>query len=199
MFRTLLAALVAVAAIVSAPAADAAVRPADAGPRATTVFLPSFPIKTTSFRYVDSWGARRPGGRRHKGTDIHAPKGAPVAAVADGVVTRMKWHRLSGWMIEIAHPGGWSSVYLHLNNDTPGTDDGEGGPEAAYAPGIEIGSRVEAGQVIAYVGDSGNAEHTVPHVHFEIRFDGEPVNPYPFLESARIRHRLFVTSAPTPT
>ncbi|HHC08327.1 MAG TPA: M23 family metallopeptidase [Actinobacteria bacterium] len=169
--------------------------PEEAAVKRLDLFLDVFPVHG-SFEYVDSFGARRPGGRRHRGTDVHAPKGTPVVAVADGVVTRMGWNPTSGWLLEIRHRDGWSSVYLHLNNDTPGTDDGRGGPAAAYAPGIFVGRRVSAGEVVAYVGDSGNAEHTVSHVHFELRRGGESVNPYPYLESARIRARFDVEPEP---
>ena len=62
--------------------------------------------------------------------------------------------------------------YIHLNNDTPGTDDGKGGVQYAYAPGLTNGTRVHRGDVIGYVGDSGNAEDTVSHLHFEIHLGG---------------------------
>lgn len=68
-----------------------------------------------------------------------------------------------------------------MNNDTPGTDDGMGW---GFAAGIEPGVHVEAGQIIGYVGDSGNAETTPPHLHFEQRPDGEEINPYDHLRAA---------------
>ncbi|MGB5657353.1 MAG: M23 family metallopeptidase [Acidimicrobiia bacterium] len=143
-----------------------------------------FPLETSMVEFSDTWGAGRSGGRRHAGTDIMSPKGSWIVAVDDGIVERLEWNRLSGWNIMIRHAGAWTSHYLHLNNDTTGTDDGEGGPEAAFAEGLEVGSFVKAGEVIGFVGDSGNAEHTGSHTHFELHVDGRKVNPYPYLAAA---------------
>jgi hypothetical protein len=67
--------------------------------------------------------------------------------------------------------------YLHLNNDTPGTDDNAAGLEHVYAPGMRRGLRVARGQHIAFMGDSGNAEGTAPHLHLDI-FDDRVTDPY---------------------
>lgn len=143
-----------------------------------------FPNQSDAAEFFDSWGARRPGGRRHRGIDIHSPKGTPVVAVADGFVIAMKWHRDSGFYVKIAHADGWVSAYVHLNNDTPGSDDGNGGESVAFAPGVEVGVFVRAGDLIGYVGDSGNAEGTIPHTHFALEHEGSKVNPYPLLVEA---------------
>jgi hypothetical protein len=133
--------------------------------------------------YRDTFGAARDGGSRsHKGTDIIAARLVPVVAILDGVVTVVGSGRKAGTWIELRHEGGWRSRYLHLNNDSPGTDDGRG---RGVASGISVGVAVTAGQLIGYVGDSGNAENTTAHVHFEIRRpDGAAVNPYPILRRA---------------
>ena len=144
--------------------------------------LEVFPNETAKVEFDDDWSERRPGGRRHRGTDIKSPKGTRVVAVAAGTVEEMKWHRAGGWSVEIRHAGGWTTLYLHLNDDNPGTNDGRGGAETAFAEGLEEGSFVEAGQIIGFVGDSGNAE--VPHTHFEIHRDGTKVNPFPYVEAA---------------
>lgn len=149
--------------------------------------LEVFPHPSGAVEFRDTWGERRSGGRRHKGTDILSPRGTPIVAVADGTVTFMGEQRLSGYTVKIEHAGGWSTAYLHLNNDEPGTDNGEGGLLAAFAPGLYEGAAVEAGQLIGWVGDSGNAERTTPHTHFELKHDGKKVNPYPYLEDAWLR------------
>ncbi len=134
------------------------------------VYSMVYPVAVESPR-ISSFGADRDGGtRKHKGTDIAAPKMTPVVAVADGEV---HWIRdtMGGdcCAMGVRHDDGWRSYYIHLNNDTYRSDDGQG---FGIAPGIELGSRVEAGQVIGFVGDSGNAETTPPHLHFELRTPG---------------------------
>ncbi len=84
--------------------------------------------------------------------------------------------------MELEHDDGYESWYIHLNNDTPGTDDGLGW---GFAPGIEQGVHVQAGQLIGYVGDSGNAESSGSHLHFELHGpDGAVLNPYTHLNAA---------------
>jgi len=150
----------------------------------------SFPVESATVSFRDSWGDRRPGGRRHQGIDIMSPRGTAVVAVADGVVTTMTFSVSSGFYIQIDHGDGWVSSYLHLNNDIVGTDNGEGGTWTAFFATLMEGQRVSAGDVIGYVGDSGNAEHTTPHLHFEIKQMDEKENPFPYLEAAWKRNRL---------
>lgn len=134
-----------------------------------------FPVNGPNY-YSDTWGAARSGGRTHEGTDILAAKMTPVLAAADGTVG---WVSSQCCAMELVHDDGYRSRYIHLNNDSPGTDDGQGW---GFAPGIESGVRVEAGQLIGYVGDSGNAEGTAPHLHFELRYPaGTAFNSYPSL------------------
>jgi murein DD-endopeptidase MepM/ murein hydrolase activator NlpD len=146
-----------------------------------------FPQDPEVTHFDDTWGDARSGGRRHQGTDLMAPKLTPVYAVADGVVSIMRRSGLSGYWIGLEHAGGVESWYMHLNNDSPGTDNGRAAIGETYAPGIEVGAFVAAGQVIGYVGDSGNAEYSGSHTHFELRVDGVAVDPFPLLRSARDR------------
>ena len=153
--------------------------PADA--RTDPAFEVVFPQEASPTQFQDTYGQSRSGGRSHKGTDLLAPRMTEVYAAAAGVVVYVGTNNLSGRNLRIAHGGDWESHYVHLNNDTPGTDDGQAPWTLTVAPGIGEGTRVEAGQLIAWVGDSGNAESTTPHTHFELRHDGTSINAYPLL------------------
>lgn len=143
-----------------------------------------FPQETSKTYFSSTYGAHRSGGRRHMGNDLMAPRMTEVYAFADGIVFHVGRNRLSGRNIKIDHGQGWESYYLHLNNDNPGTDDGEAPWSLTVAPGVEEGRPVKAGQLIGWVGDSGNAESTAPHTHFELRRDGYAMNPYSILSEA---------------
>lgn len=181
-------ALAIVVGVIALNVVAATVSPPPALAEGGDVSLTCFPhAPTTDLRYDNTWGAARSGGRGHQGTDIMSPKGLEVLAVADGTVVGLKNGPLSGYYIRLVHDGGWESWYMHLDNDSPGTDDGRGGPETAYAEGLEIGDRVRAGDVIGYVGDSGNAEWAGSHTHFELHIGGRAVNPYPYLADVQAR------------
>ncbi len=143
-------------------------------------------------RFDNTWGASRPGGRRHQGTDLMADKMTPVLAAVDGVVVFVGDSPRAGRNVRIEHANGWETWYLHLNNDNLGTDDGKADWSLSFAEGIEEGVEVRAGQVIGYVGDSGNAEASGSHTHFELHSPGGRVNPYPFLEPAYARFQLIL-------
>ncbi len=123
--------------------------------------------------------------REHHGIDIttYGWKGLPVVAAHDGTVTKVTYDEGNpGCSVRIRGKDRWETRYYHLNNDIPGTDD-IGAP--CPAAGIEVGSVVSAGQIIGYIGDSGNSEHTVPHLHFELRNrSGYPIDPYRSLKKA---------------
>jgi len=149
-----------------------------------------FPQEASATHFTSSFGDYRSGGRRHHGNDLLAPQMTEVYAAADGVVRYVGINRLSGRNVKIDHVGGWSTHYVHLNNDTPGTDDGDAPWTLTVAPGIEEGRRVQAGQLIGWVGDSGNAETTTSHTHFELRIDGQPIDPHQILLDAYERALL---------
>lgn len=142
---------------------------------------------------ISVFATDRPDGRLHKGADIAAPKLTPVYAVSSGVVTWILDERGGDCCaVAIAHSDGWTSYYIHLNNDTFGTDDGQG---YGMAPGIEIDAEVDAGQLIGWVGDSGNAEETPSHVHFELRMPGNiAVDPVASLAQAALPSSFALSS-----
>ena len=122
--------------------------------------------------FGDSFGAPRMMGtgyeHAHQGTDIMAPAGTPLFACERGLITRMGTDVLGGTKIWVKGESGTYYYYAHLS---------------AFADGMHDGKVVEAGDVIGYVGDTGNAKGGAPHLHFEIRPDGgPPVNPYPLLK-----------------
>lgn len=115
---------------------------------------------------VDTWGSARGEGRRHEGIDIFAPRNTQVLAATHGVVVRRGWNRLGGRVISVLGPGGYSHYYAHL--------------EAWDLP--DVGDWVEQGQVLGYVGTTGNAAGTPPHLHYGIyKGVGGAINPYPLL------------------
>lgn len=138
----------------------------------------AFPVDgTPTFR--DDFGEPR-NGHLHEGIDLMDAKMTPLLSAIDGyvrwlVIPEASW----GYEIELADADGYTYHYIHVNNDTPGTDDGMGGVEHAYAPGIVQGASVHRGQLVGWMGDSGNAENVGPHLHFEIRRpDGTAIDPY---------------------
>lgn len=134
--------------------------------------------------YINDWGFARAGNAAgHQGTDIFGIKGTPLAAVADGVISEEfgNSHK-GGFRLHIVDDQGIDYYYAHLNNDTNGTDDQLGSDLTAFAPGIAPGVRVKQGQVVGYMGDSGDAEPTPPHLHFGISVGDSYVNPFPYLK-----------------
>jgi len=116
-------------------------------------------------RLVDTWHGARSEGRKHEGIDIFARRGTAVVAATEGIVLRVGTNRLGGQVVWVLGPGGQRHYYAHLER---------------YAD-IENGQRVRAGTVLGYVGTTGNAAGTPPHLHYGIYEVGGAVNPYPML------------------
>lgn len=139
----------------------------------------TFPTRPDA-SFGDTYDACRDGcARQHKAADIMGGKMWPEYAMVDGVVCRIDEGEEDsyGRHLTLCGDDGRRYRYLHLNNDTPGTDDGKAALEHVYAPGIREGLRVARGQLLAYMGDSGNAEGTPAHLHLDI-FDDDVVDPY---------------------
>jgi murein DD-endopeptidase MepM/ murein hydrolase activator NlpD len=116
-------------------------------------------------RLSSGYGWRGPslgggGSVRHEGIDITAPKGTPIRAAADGTVKSITTRGDYGRLVVLSHAGGFETVYAHLAHTTKS---------------LAIGAPVRQGDVIGYVGATGNA--TGPHLHFEVRRDGTPIDP----------------------
>ena len=145
-----------------------------------------FPVVGT-VSYYDDFGQPR-GGGAHQGNDILAARKAPAVAVEAGTVKFWTTSSQAGCMLYLYGASGTTYLYIHLNNDLTSRNDNQGSCVAgtSYAPGLKSGARVAAGQLIGYVGDSGDANGIHPHLHFEVHpNDGAAVSPYPYLRKAQ--------------
>lgn len=117
----------------------------------------------------DTWGASRSSGRLHEGIDIMAPRGTKVLSSSDGVVYDLRNNNLGGKVIWIIGPAGTWHYYAHLD---------------AHKRGLNVGDIVKVGDLLGYVGNTGNARHTAPHLHYGLYLQGKgrgATNPYPYL------------------
>ena len=134
-----------------------------------------FPVVGVS-GYGDSYGAFRGDvhGKWHHGDDIFAPLGAPVVAVANGTINRVGWHKRGGWRLWVRDTAANQFYYAHLSG---------------YAPRVFHTRHVRAGDVLSFVGNTGDAFASPPHLHFEVhphqllrlRYDGA-VDPTTYLD-----------------
>lgn len=141
-------------------------------------FLQVMPLPSTlpipvenieSSKLTDTWRASRSSGRTHEGIDILAPRGTKVYSATEGLVYSMKHSALGGKNVWILGPGGSWHYYAHLDG---------------HKEDLQVGDYVSQGDLIGYVGNTGNARHTSPHLHYGIYLSGKgsgAVNPYPYL------------------
>src|SRR6059036_3210703 len=115
-----------------------------------------FPV-VGQVRYVDDFGAPRPGGP-HQGNDLMAAKKSPAVAAEAGKVKYWTTSRAAGCMLYLYGDSGTTYDYIHLNNDRTMRNDNRGKCVKGMAYTVNDGARVAAGQQIAYVGDSGDAD-----------------------------------------
>lgn len=153
-------------------------------PDLATLGLPQISVFPSQGRcsFVDSWHETRSGGRLHIGVDIIGPKGLAIYAVTDGAITKMYGaeSKLSGNALRLTAADATYFFYAHLDS---------------FAPGISVGSVVKAGQIIGYMGNTGNAGTS--HLHFEVHpGGGDAVNPYPVIKAVDACHVTEVLPQP---
>ncbi|MBV6844933.1 M23 family metallopeptidase [Xanthomonas campestris pv. paulliniae] len=155
------------------PAATTPAQPPAAAARGSDLLIPVEGIGASQLQ--DTFTDARSEGRVHDAIDILAPTGTPVVAVADGTVEKLFTSERGGLTIYQFEPGGkYCYYYAHLER---------------YADGLAEKQSIKRGQVIGYVGSTGNADPAAPHLHFEIHrlgpekqwWKGEALNPYPVL------------------
>ena len=126
----------------------------------------------TVSQVTDTWGAARSEGRTHEGQDIFAPRGTPIYAATQGYVYRIGENPLGGNVVVVIGGGGIRYYYAHLDS---------------FAPDLQEGQYVTAETLLGFVGNTGNASTTPPHLHLGMyggsyeSCDWDAVNPYPFL------------------
>jgi len=117
---------------------------------------------------ADTWGAARGGDRRHEGVDIFAPRGTPVVSATRGVVSAVRESGLGGKQVWVIGPGMERHYYAHLDD---------------WAEGLADRQVLQAGATLGYVGDSGNARGTPPHLHYGIYGRQGALDPLPRLRA----------------
>ena len=148
--------------------------------------------------YIDDFGQARAGGP-HQGNDLMGVKKTPVVAVESGKVTFWTTSASAGCMLYLYGDSGTMYEYIHLNNDLTMKNDNRGTcvPGVSYAKGLKSGAHVQAGQIVGYLGDSGDANGIASHLHFELHPNGgDAVSPYTYLQSAQ--RLLFFAKVGTP-
>jgi len=134
-------------------------------PKPEALPVPVEGVRTRALR--DTWHGARSEGRKHEGIDIFAKRGTPVLSSTEGIVSQVGTNRLGGLVVWVTGPGGQRHYYAHLDR---------------YSD-VEAGMRIEAGRVLGYVGNTGNAKGTPPHLHYGIYEMGGAINPYPLLRA----------------
>ena len=125
------------------------------------------PVKGVKTKQIaDTWGADRGEGRRHNGQDIFAKRGTPVYSATEGYVLHVGENSLGGKVVFVYGAGGRRYYYAHLDD---------------FAPELKAGDYVSTGSLLGFVGSTGNARNTPPHLHFGVYGNGGAINPLPFL------------------
>ena len=126
------------------------------------------PIRRVKANQItNTFHAPRSEERLHQGQDIFAPRGTPVYSATDGYVWRIRENRLGGNTVWVLGEGGRVYYYAHLDQ---------------YAPELEVGDEVTTDTILGFVGNTGNAKGTPPHLHFGVYTMGGAINPLPLFE-----------------
>lgn len=123
---------------------------------------------------ADTFGAPRGRDRTHQGVDIFAPRGTPVRSATRGIVVSVREGGLGGRVVWVFGPGGERHYYAHLDD---------------WVTGLERQQVVQAGDVLGFVGDSGNAQGTPTHLHYGIYAAGGAYDPLPLLRAGDLAAR----------
>jgi len=127
----------------------------------------AMPLQDVSKKVIaDTWHAPRGVGRLHEGQDIFAPRGTPILSATNGFVYNIVENNLGGQTVSVIGSGGRVYYYAHLDS---------------YAPGLQVGDRVSTRTVLGFVGTTGNAQGTPPHLHFGVYTSNGAINPLPLL------------------
>ena len=131
----------------------------------------------TKKQIANTWHAPRGIDRLHEGQDIFAPKGTPIYSATTGYVYKVGENPLGGQTVSVIGAAGRIYYYAHLDS---------------YAPGIEVGEPVNTKTLLGYVGTTGNAQGTPPHLHFGVYTSSGAINPLPLIVDRQ-------TQPPAPT
>lgn len=166
LFRTLVVAVLLIFGyIFLKPTIDRWLYPVRLAAMPKPVKLP-VPVEGVGVRALrDTWDGARSEGRKHEGIDIFAKRGTNVLSTTEGIVTEVGTNRLGGQVVWVMGPGRQYHYYAHLDS---------------YAD-VTAGMHIKAGQVLGYVGNTGNAENTPPHLHYGVYEVGGAINPYALL------------------
>lgn len=141
-------------------------------PAPTALPVPVEGVRSTAI--ADTFGAARGRDRIHQGVDIFAPRGTPVRSSTRGIVVSVREGGLGGRMVWVLGPGGERHYYAHLED---------------WAPGLQRRQVVQAGALLGFVGDSGNARGTPTHLHYGIHGAGGAYDPLPLLRAGNLAAR----------
>jgi murein DD-endopeptidase MepM/ murein hydrolase activator NlpD len=140
----------------------------------------SMPLTDVQKRQIaNTWHAARGTDRVHEGQDIFAPKGTPIYSATSGYIYKVGENNLGGQTVSVIGDGGRVYYYAHLDS---------------YAPGIAVGDQVTRQTLLGYVGTTGNAQGTPPHLHFGVYTSTGAINPLPLLVD---RIQTAVTTRPS--